>query len=155
MENRREVFSKGLSPLYLPKYEILCENLGVAWQPYYGFRSTKEQDALYAEGRTAPGHVVTDARGGESPHNYGCGTDWTIWTPEGKPVWMQPKDPRWAEYIDAIKKAGLFWGGDFKGHFQDIDHNELKISVSWTRIYEIMKKEGLASAVAEIEQVMV
>ncbi len=133
MENRREVFSKGLSPLYLPKYQILCENLSDIWQPYYGLRSIKDQDRLYSEGRTAPGHIVTDARGGESPHNYGCASDWTVWTSDQKPIWMAPKDPRWKEYIEAIKKAGLFWGGDFKGHFQDIDHNEVKISVSWSK----------------------
>lgn len=34
-----------------------------------------EQDKLYAQGRTAPGPVVTNARGGESWHNYGMAVD--------------------------------------------------------------------------------
>jgi len=34
-----------------------------------GYRSNAEQDALYAKGRTAPGKVVTWARGGQSRHN--------------------------------------------------------------------------------------
>lgn len=33
-------------------------------------RSFKEQDYLYAQGRTRPGAVVTNAKGGESEHNY-------------------------------------------------------------------------------------
>lgn len=33
------------------------------------YRSKAEQDKVYAQGRTAPGKVVTQARGGQSPHN--------------------------------------------------------------------------------------
>lgn len=155
MQNRREIFAKGLSPLYLPKYQILCASLSEMWRPYYGLRSIAEQDKLFSEGRSSDGHIVTDARGGESPHNYGCASDWTLWDESGAPIWMGSKDPRWKEYTEAIEKAGLYWGGDFPGAFKDIDHNELKISISWTRIYEILKKEGHESAVTEIEHFMV
>ena len=150
MENRREKFRVGLNPLYAAKYDILCANLSPYWQPYFGVRTIAEQDALFAEGRTSSGNIVTDAKGGESPHNYGCATDWTLWGVDGKPIWMGAKDLRWQEYRNAIAKAGLYWGGDFPGHFQDIDHNELKLSISWTRIYEILKKENYENAVAEI-----
>lgn len=34
-----------------------------------GHRSNEEQDALYAQGRTAPGDIVTQLRGGQSIHN--------------------------------------------------------------------------------------
>lgn len=33
------------------------------------YRSSEEQDKLYAQGRTAPGRIVTNARGGKSKHN--------------------------------------------------------------------------------------
>lgn len=33
------------------------------------YRSSEDQDADYAKGRTAPGPVITNARGGQSPHN--------------------------------------------------------------------------------------
>lgn len=36
-----------------------------------GFRTFAEQDELYAQGRTKPGSIVTNARGGFSNHNYG------------------------------------------------------------------------------------
>ena len=36
-----------------------------------GTRTFAEQDRLYAQGRTEPGNVVTNARGGQSNHNYG------------------------------------------------------------------------------------
>lgn len=155
MENRRQHFRMGLNHLYAAKYDILCQNLSDIWQPYYGVRSIADQDKLYAEGRTTSGGIVTDARGGESPHNYGCASDFTVWTPEGKPIWMGSKDPRWQEYIDAIKKSGLYWGGDFPGHFKDIDHVELKLSVSWTKIYGIFKSDGYSKAVEAIEKAII
>jgi len=36
-----------------------------------GLRTWAEQDALYAQGRTAPGKIVTNAKAGQSYHNYG------------------------------------------------------------------------------------
>jgi hypothetical protein len=36
-----------------------------------GLRTAAEQDALYAQGRIAPGHIVTNSKGGLSMHNYG------------------------------------------------------------------------------------
>ena len=40
-----------------------------------GFRTFKEQDALYAQGRTKKGEVVTNSKGGQSVHNYGFAVD--------------------------------------------------------------------------------
>ena len=40
-----------------------------------GHRTWKEQDALYAQGRTKPGRKVTNARGGQSNHNFGIAGD--------------------------------------------------------------------------------
>lgn len=39
------------------------------------FRTFAEQDALYAQGRTKPGAKVTNAKGGQSSHNYGLAID--------------------------------------------------------------------------------
>ena len=43
---------------------------------YEGFRSRARQDELYAIGRTAPGKIVTQAKAGQSFHNYGLAFDW-------------------------------------------------------------------------------
>lgn len=39
------------------------------------FRTWQEQDAIYAKGRTAPGAIVSYAKGGDSMHNYGLAVD--------------------------------------------------------------------------------
>lgn len=48
---------------------------GTPFKVYSGLRTFKEQDALYAKGRTKPGGVVTKAKGGQSMHNYGLAVD--------------------------------------------------------------------------------
>lgn len=40
-----------------------------------GLRTVEQQDALYARGRTTPGSIVTNAKGGYSWHQFGCAID--------------------------------------------------------------------------------
>lgn len=40
-----------------------------------GFRTVAEQDQLYNQGRTVNGHIVTEAQGGKSIHNFGFAVD--------------------------------------------------------------------------------
>jgi len=39
------------------------------------FRTMEEQDAIYNQGRTVDGHIVTEAPAGRSIHNYGYAVD--------------------------------------------------------------------------------
>ena len=41
----------------------------------YTLRTFAEQDALYAQGRTKPGKIVTNAKGSQSYHCYGLAVD--------------------------------------------------------------------------------
>jgi hypothetical protein len=140
MSTRRERFRRGLHPLYLPFYDALCLELGDHWQPFYGLRSHEEQSTIYAQGRDRPGKIVTHARAGESPHNYGCASDWTIFR-GGMPVWPMADDRIWNEYRDACEKWGLKWGGDF-ARFRDCFHNELSIRMSWKDLNLIRVSRG-------------
>lgn len=148
--DRRIKFKQGLSSLYLPYYESLCDSLPPEWQPYFGFRTFAEQDALWKQGRESPGHIVTNAKGGQSAHNYGCATDWTIWVND-QPVWMPKEDPRWKIYVDAVTASGLRPGLEFG----DIDHNELKISCDWPHILIAFDQNGSTAAQQKIEEAMI
>jgi uncharacterized protein YcbK (DUF882 family) len=86
-----------------------------------GFRSVEEQNKLYAQGRTAPGKIVTKAKGGSSNHNYGLAVD-LVPIVNGKADYKVSNDT-WNKIGAAGKKNGLEWGGDFKSivdkpHFQ-------------------------------------
>jgi len=51
--------------------DAILVDQGIAARVTAGLRSWAEQNALYAQGRTAPGSIVTYAQGGQSWHNYG------------------------------------------------------------------------------------
>ncbi|MGP7817787.1 M15 family metallopeptidase [Niallia sp. 01092] len=88
-----------------------------------GFRSFAEQNALYAQGRTNPGKIVTNARGGQSNHNYGVAVDLCLYTKDGKGViWTTGGD--FKKVVVAMKAEGFKWGGDWKS-FKDYPHFEL------------------------------
>lgn len=153
---RRTRFRQGLSSLYLPYYDALCNLLGPEWQPIQGLRTVEEQDRLYAQGRSTPGKIVTWAKGGTSPHNYGCATDWVVFE-DGKPVWDLPME-RWREYQNAIEKVGLRWGADWNRNGLtedekkiDLPHNELVITCSWKHVYHVLAKTGMRAAQEHIE----
>lgn len=96
-------------------------------------RTFREQDDLYAIGRSKPGKKVTNARGGRSFHNYGLAIDICILTPKGGISWEVEKDhdgdgrPEWDICVEKFKARGWKWGGDWtrfkdRPHFEKSDH---------------------------------
>ncbi len=75
-----------------------------------GFRTFAEQAALFEQGRTKPGSIVTYAKAGESYHNYGCAIDFVPIT-NGREDW---KDlGRFVSIGSKAKAFGCEWGGDW------------------------------------------
>lgn len=95
---------------------------GLIVEVVQGMRTFAEQDELYAKGRTKPGEIVTQARGGESNHNYGLAVDLCPFTND-KPDWNAPMTA-WAAIGAAAEKHGLEWGGQWK-KFIDKPHVQL------------------------------
>lgn len=83
------------------------------------FRTVQEQDGLYAQGRTKPGKIVTNARGTSysSQHQWGIAVDF-FYNVKGK----EYSDSKWfKEVADYAKSIGLAWGGDWTS-FKDTPH---------------------------------
>jgi peptidoglycan hydrolase-like protein with peptidoglycan-binding domain len=87
-----------------------------------GLRTYAEQAALYAQGRTRPGKVVTNAEPGESYHNFGLAFDFAVLR-SGSLVW-DPDHPHWKAFVRMGKRAGFAWGGDWTS-FRDYPHLQL------------------------------
>ncbi len=145
-DERLARFSVGLYPLFLPRYTGLFKQLPADWAPYCGVRSMIDQARAFASGRTAPGKIVTNARASESPHEYGCAVDLTIFDAQGNPQWDHN---RWNELEIAAKKCGLRWGGDFTS-LPDRPHCELPLLVSWKEIGAVCRSQGLSAALQAI-----
>jgi peptidoglycan L-alanyl-D-glutamate endopeptidase CwlK len=91
-----------------------------------GLRTYAEQDALFAQGRTKPGRKVTNAKGGESNHNFGIAFDIGVFD-EGRYL---PETPSYDAVGVIGKQLGLEWGGDWAS-LVDKPHFELR--PAWAR----------------------
>ena len=89
-----------------------------------GFRSHEEQNKLYAQGRTTKGNIVTNARGGESLHQYGVAADFVF-----RKLGFDAPDTLWEVFGLVGKKHGFEWGGDWKG-FTDRPHLQMTLDYS-------------------------
>jgi len=110
-----------------------CKEAGIDIVITQTLRTKKEQDALYAQGRTKPGRVVTNAKYPESLHCWGVAFDFAI---------MRGKEVIWdiSEYakVGQIGESlGLEWGGRWE-KFPDYPHFQLP-GYSWQ---ELLKKYG-------------
>lgn len=90
-------------------------------------RTFAESDALYAQGRTAPGEIVTNAKAGQSYHNYALAWDFHMIT-NGKDDWQV--GPLWMNVVAIMKKYGFAWGGDFLT-IKDMPHFEMRFGYNW------------------------
>lgn len=90
------------------------------------WRSSKEQAALYAQGRTTPGKIVTNAKPGQSMHNFSAGGKPASLAIDvvpllhGKPVW-DSGDPLWKHLGEIGQEIGLEWAGSWK-HMREYPH---------------------------------
>ncbi|MDA7027870.1 M15 family metallopeptidase [Bacillus sp. CLL-7-23] len=71
----------------------------------------RKQNRLYAKGRTAPGQIVTNAKAGQSNHNYGIAVDYVLWSSDGKrAIWTV--NSKWKRVAQIAKALEFAWGGD-------------------------------------------
>lgn len=122
-----------------------CRAAGADYWATSGHRSAAEQDALYAQGRTKPGNVVTNSQGFQSAHNFGIAIDFT----RDKDVAKAGLQPSWdAPDYDLLGKeavaCGLAWGGNFT-KLKDRPHVQVAGYVSASEL-EPLKQAYLAAA---------
>ena len=91
------------------------------------FRNYAEQNQLYSQGRTTKGVVVTNAKGGESPHNFhpSFAYDIAFKMENGKLDWSPHLFDKFAAIIKEKYDQYITWGGDFRT-IKDKPHFEYK-----------------------------
>lgn len=117
------IILKGLQPIVRRKAEQLIATMaqkGYMVDITSGYRGETEQNTLYAKGRTTPGNIVTNAKYGDSMHNYGVAFD-VAFIKNGKPSWSNQHP--WNLLGEVGESLGLEWGGRWKSlndrpHFQ-------------------------------------
>jgi peptidoglycan L-alanyl-D-glutamate endopeptidase CwlK len=122
----------------------------------YTLRTFKEQDSLYAQGRTvlfdSKGKrlgIVTKAAGGQSIHNYGLALDIVLIVDGKVASWDTKTDfdsdgnSDWMEIVRIFKKHGWAWGGDWK--FKDAPHFEKPLGYTWRQLLTKHNKKEFIS----------
>ncbi|MGX8176284.1 M15 family metallopeptidase [Exiguobacterium artemiae] len=125
-----------------------------------GYRTKKQQDALYEQGRSQAGEVVTNARGGESMHNYGLAIDF-VQIIDGDISYDLDYDGNqsgksdWREVAAVGKALGFEWGGDWK-RFVDYPHFEMTFGYSLDELQagERPNRQEKAKRTEEIEKLL-
>jgi peptidoglycan L-alanyl-D-glutamate endopeptidase CwlK len=111
---------QGLHPSLISKLNQVIaamKALGFDLVVVQGLRTTEQQQALYAQGRTAPGKIVTNADGVKNKSNhqahldgYGHAAD-CAFKVKGTISWDDHLP--WRAYGECAKAVGLVWGGDW------------------------------------------
>lgn len=109
----------------------LSFDAGIEIRITQGLRTTAEQDKLYAQGRTEPGNIVTQVRGGGSYHNYGLAVDFVLVKGgyDMKYDGNGNNHPDWLEVANIGKALGFEWGGDW-AKFKDYPHFQYTFGLS-------------------------
>ena len=106
-----------------------CKEQGIDVLITCTYRSGEEQDSLYAKGRTTPGKIVTNAKRGQSKHNFTINGKPAskafdvVPVIDGKLVW-DDKHPVWKSLGEIGKRCGLEWAGDWK--FREYPHFQIQ-----------------------------
>lgn len=130
---------------------------GVRLRFVYTTRTIEEQNELYAQGRTKLFDKngrrlgkVTQAKGGESIHNYHLAFDIVLLLDkdgDGKfesVSWDtvldfdKDKTSDWMEVVNYFKSQGFVWGGDWK--FKDKPHFEMTFGYTWRTLKNKLDK---------------
>lgn len=97
------------------------------------YRSSAEQDALYAQGRTKPGRWATNLRGGLSLHNDTTDGEPTANAADYYPLLngklcddkTDAELALWSKLGQIAVACGMEWGGNFKGATIDRPHCQM------------------------------
>ncbi|WP_203334374.1 D-alanyl-D-alanine carboxypeptidase family protein [Planococcus beigongshangi] len=105
---------------------------GIYVQISSGYRSHAEQQRLYNQGRTSPGNIVTNAKPGQSIHNYGLAIDYFLVSDDGNTA-LWTVNAKWRRVAAIAKSMGFQWGGDWKS-FVDYPHLDMQKRLSLAQL---------------------
>ncbi len=106
----------------LQQLDSFLSSQGIDFRLTNVVRSWAQQATDFAQGRTAPGKIITNAEPGESWHQYGFAADGVPML-NGVPDW-DISSPAWQKVFAAIPSCGLFSGRNFQS-IPDSDHIQL------------------------------
>ncbi|MFC6095818.1 M15 family metallopeptidase [Flavobacterium qiangtangense] len=135
---------------------------GVRMRITQGFRTFKEQDELFAQGRTKPGPKVSNAKGGQSLHNYGLAFDICLLYDDGSGLfkevsWDMKRDgdgdgiADWLEITKYLTSIGFTNGFITNGKKWDFPHFQKDFGLTWQKCFEKYNRKDYISGTIYIK----
>lgn len=149
LDARTEKNLKSLDPkaaeIFIPfikEAKVIAKSMGYDYVAISGNRTEAEQNEIYAQGRTKPGKIVTNARYPYSNHNHKIALDFGVFK-DGK--YVDENFPVESEKVhraiaELCKKYSIDWGGNWK--FKDYPHFEVRTGLSMQEKIERMRSKG-------------
>jgi len=143
----------------------LCKEGGTPIRIVQGARTIAYQNSLYAQGRTqkqldrvglsrvkAKPHLpkVTNARGGDSFHNYFFCFDFCLLRGKRQVSWSRQEDldqdgqKDWDEVVDVFLQLGFDWGGNWSS-FPDYPHMQRLFGLTLRKAKELYAQKKVDS----------
>lgn len=124
---------------WIAECQIVAAAHGYEYKAISGNRTWEEQAKIYAQGRTTPGKIVTNAKPGYSNHNYGIAVDMGVFK-AGK--YLDASNPSEAEAFhrkaaQIAEKYNIEWGGSWKS-FKDYPHFEYKTGKTLSQLRQLV-----------------
>ena len=134
---------QGINLLYFPFRQKIMAGLEDAWSDgipvriFETFRTRQRQSAIYAQGRTTEGPIITRAMPGHSYHNYGIAVDLVMYV-DGK--WDWSDTALYRKLGPYFQRYGVRWLGDTTG---DLVHYQMITPYGVRDLQEIYDEGGL------------
>lgn len=151
LDARTEKNVKSLDPkaaeIFIPfikEAKVIAKNMGYDYVAISGNRSEAEQNAIYAQGRTKPGKIVTNARFPYSNHNHRIALDFGVFK-DGK--YVDESRPAESEKVHRAvsklcEKYSIDWGGAWTGKLKDYPHFEIRTGLTMAEKIKRMRDKG-------------
>lgn len=135
--------SRSMFRPFIKAAKATAKALGYDYVAISGNRTWAEQDKLYAQGRTLPGKIVTNARGGQSNHNFGIAMDFGVFQ-DGK--YLDETNPKVASSVHKsvgalAEQFGMEWGGNWSS-ITDDPHFQIATGLTLAQARERFEQKG-------------
>lgn len=142
-----------------------CRGIGLYAHVFEGYRSFDRSEYLWEQGRTKPGKIITNARGGQSFHNYGLAVDvvfdgeardgiqWSWEGSYGNPQLLVDKKKHWSKLGEIFEGKGLEWAARWK-RFPETPHFQLTAGLSLKLVQSLHARGGLQGVWDEVSRKM-
>lgn len=122
----------------------ICQRQGIELLVTSTYRDLDSQAALYAQGRTLPGRRVTNAKPGQSYHNWRVALD-VVPLRAGKPVWgaIGADGALWQRVGVLGESVGLEWAGRWT-RFPELAHFQYTGGLTLAQLAQGRQPDGAA-----------